>query len=487
LSAEQNSAGQLARGASWGLLAQAVDKILPVAITLYLARVLVPADFGIFAFVFAYLALFQTLTEYSLDTVLVRMMTQRPKDRERIFRAGLSLKLLLALVSAAVATLAAPWVSAGKTPMALMLPASLILVSAMGAAYRAYFRSRLDIRSVFLLASARSLLLAIAVVCAVVSGAGLGVLFASMAAANLLAFLGVAVAARSRVRPHPSFDPELWRTLAHGLAPLLANALAMTISLRAGQVLLMSMRGPVEVGLLGAASRVVEAFTLLPEALMITIYPLMAGLHRSDPKRLLATAEKSTRYLAVATGLPVLLCAVAGQAVMGLLFGSEFARAGDVLSLLALTALLSATGTVMINLLVAAHREVMLSRNTIVFAVITVIASVFLIRAYGYTGAAVAMVATSFASQVSLSLLASTRDYARPCLLAGLRTFLAVFVAAAVANALPVGLAVEMAAAVLVYAVALVLLGVANAEEWRFVRSVLRAAAAPGQGGSAGA
>ncbi len=479
----ERSTRHLARGASFGLLAQAADKLLPVALTLYLARALEPAQFGVFSFILAYLALFQTLTEYSLDTVLVRTMAQSDVPRERIFQAGLALKLLLAVASAAAATLLAPMVSDGQVPMSLMLPAALMLPTAMGAAYRALFRARLDIRSVFVLAGARSLLVAVAVVAAVVMGAGLPALFAAMAAANLAAFLGVAFVVRSSVSPRPSFDLEIWRSLSRGLGPLLANALAMTISLRVGQLLLMSMRGPVEVGLLGAASRVVEAFTLLPEALMITVYPFMAGLHNSNPRRLMATAEKSTRYLVVATGLPVLICAVAGASTMHLLFGAEFAEAGDVLSLLALTALLSATGTVMLNLLVAVHRETMLLANTVVFSAASVVLSIIWIRAHGYAGAAAAMVVTSFASQVSLALLPSTREYARPCLLAGLRTFVAVFVAAAVANSLHASAAVEILAAVVVYAVTLVILGVVNREEVRFVRTVLTAALASGERG----
>ncbi len=467
----------LARSAWFGLWTQAIDKLLPVAITLYLARALAPESFGVYSFIIAYLALFQTITEYGLDTVLVRMMTQSPSARGQIFRAGLALKLIIAVGCAVVATVLAGPLSGGQAPMGLMLVAALGLVTAMGAAYRSYFRAAINIRAVLWIAIVRAVILAAAVVGAVVAGLGLYGIFTAMAAANLLAFGVVALAVARTLPPRLTFDRELWRRLMKGVLPLTANALALTVSLRAGQIILMSMRGPLEVGLLGAASRVSEAFTLLPEALMITIYPLMAGLHDNDPARLVATAEKSTRYLIVAAGLPVVLCLVAGDEIMGLLFGDAFARAGDALSVLALMALLSATGTVIINLLAAVHLEGILSRNTIIFAVVNVALCLVLIPTDGYIGAAVAMVATSLASQVCLALLPSTGPLVRPCLFAGLRTVIAVFVGAAVGSAVGPMLSWEAVArggaALAAYMLTLVLLGVINREEVRFSRSVL--------------
>ena len=88
------SAGSVARRAWYGVLAQAVDKILPVAVLLYLARTLTREQFGIYAFVLAYLMFFQALSDNGIDTVLVRTMSQRPERRAEILRAGLGLKLL---------------------------------------------------------------------------------------------------------------------------------------------------------------------------------------------------------------------------------------------------------------------------------------------------------------------------------------------------------------------------------------------------------
>jgi O-antigen/teichoic acid export membrane protein len=273
-----------------------------------------------------------------------------------------------------------------------------------------------------------------------------------------------------------SYAPNLWRPLLEGVVPLAINAFAVTLSLRAGQVLLMSMRGPLEVGLLAAASRVAEAFTLLPEALMITIYPLMASLHGNDRERLVKTAGRSTRYLVVATGVPVVVCVVASREVMSALFGPSFAEAGTALAVLAVMALFGATGTVILNLLIAAHHEHTLYRNTLLFALVNAAACVPLIRSWGYLGAAVTMLASSAASQLSLALLPSTGPYVRPCLTAGAAAAAAVCLAAAAGRLSGLAVAPASLVALVCYAAALVLFGVVNRDEIRFVRTVLAAA-----------
>jgi O-antigen/teichoic acid export membrane protein len=422
----------VARGAWYGGWSQAVDKLLPVAVLLYLARTLSPDDFGVYTFVLAYLAFFQALSDYGIDTVLVRSMSQDPKRAVPILRAGLGLKLLLALLSVPVAVLLAGPASGGRVSVGLTLIASLSLPTALGGAYRAFFRSQLEIRSVFRIAAGRAALYAVAIVAAVASGAGVAALFGAVAVANFL------------------------------------------ISLRIGQILLMSLDGPVAVGMLGAASRVTEAFTLIPEALMVTVYPLMAGLHVSSPDRLGRTASRSARYLVVIVGIPVTLCVVVGPEIMAFLFGSAFEPAGNLLRVLAFTALLGASGTVILNVLVAIHHEKTLFATSFVFAALNVVLSWVLISGYGGMGAAVAMLVTSAASQIVLALLPGVGVYVRPVVWVAVLTTLAVLIADACVLPLA-GQAVQAAVvATAVYGVVLIVFRVVDAEEGRFVREMVR-------------
>lgn len=465
-----SSGGRIAVSASWGILAQAVDKLLPVAVLLYLARTLEPGQFGSYTFIIAYLALFQSLSEYSIDTVTVRTMSELPGRTVEVFRAALGLKLAVALLLALVAVALVSPVSGGQASVVVMAVASLGLVTGMGGAYRSLFRSRLEIKRVFVMAAIRAVILSAAVVLAVRGTSGLTSLFVAIAVANALTFVVVAASVGRRDAAWPLVDVGLWSDLLRGAAPLALNTLSLTIGLRAGHLVLMAWHGPVEVGLLGAASRVAEAFTVLPEALMITVYPLMARLQQTDPGRLLGTAEKSTKLLIVVAGIPVLTSFIAGRQLMSFLYGPGFIEAGGLLSLLAVTALLGVTGTVIINLLITVGLERILYRNTAAFAAVNVALCLLLVPEYGYMGAAVAIVLSSVASQVCLCLLPSTRRYAAACLRSAFPAVLAMALSTVVVVVF-VGQGWAAAAVSLaVYAVVLVLVGVVGLRELELAR-----------------
>ncbi len=464
--------GSVARGAAFGLAAQLVDKLLPIAIFLYLARSLSADAFGQYSFLIAYLALFQIIPEHSIDTVLVRTLTHNPDDKARVFRATMTLRVAMAVVGAIVATLLVAPVSGGRTETILAAAAASGLVTAMGGAYRSFFRAELDIRAVLYIACLRAVLLTLGIVAAMAVAPGVLSVFISVAVANGLNTLIVAIASRRRVAFGLGYSARIWREVAAGAAPLAVNALAITVSLRAGQILLMSMRGPVDVGLLGAASRVSDAFTLLPEALMVAIYPVMTGLQASDPDKVLATARRSVRYLLLPTGLGVVGCMLAGGLLMETLFGQSFADAGQALAVLSVLALFGATGTVIVNLLVAVHAEGTLSRNTVVFSILTVMLSIPAIEHWGFIGAALVTVVTSIASQISLAALPSTGRYVRVCLLAGLRPIAAVACAASVGSMMD-GVVASLAVGALVYSVFVVATGAVSRQDLVFARLML--------------
>ena len=145
-------------------------------------------------------------------------------------------------------------------------------------------------------------------------------------------------------------------------------------------------------------------------------------------------------------------------------------------------ALFSATGTVILNVLVAVHRETALYRNTLVFAVFSVLACFPLIGAYGYPGAAVAMVLASVGSQAGLALIPSTRDYVRPCLSAAARSIAAVALGVGVASSIDAGHMAGLAVAFTIYVLSLVVFGVLNRDEIRFMRTMLLALAGRREG-----
>ena len=83
-------------GVSWMLLFKVVDRGLGFASTIILARLLVPADFGLVAMATSFIALLELLGAFSLVTVLI----QRPNPGKAHFDAAWTMNIIAGAVIA---------------------------------------------------------------------------------------------------------------------------------------------------------------------------------------------------------------------------------------------------------------------------------------------------------------------------------------------------------------------------------------------------
>jgi O-antigen/teichoic acid export membrane protein len=167
-------------------------------------------------------------------------------------------------------------------------------------------------------------------------------------------------------------------------------------------VVLLSWLGTTtDVGLYAAALRFVNMGQEVPAAILATIFPRLAALHResSDGFRILFT--RSAKYLSLlALGISV-VTTIMGPAFIKLLFGSKFDAAVPVLQVLIWSLLPFSLMKLLGGALVATHNQVAdLIINALVL-VVNVVLKLLWIPAYGTMGAAWATVAAiSFAVAV---------------------------------------------------------------------------------------
>jgi O-antigen/teichoic acid export membrane protein len=135
-------------------------------------------------------------------------------------------------------------------------------------------------------------------------GLMMGVLLAGGGATGLLgariagSLLVTAVAARTAtVTPRvPARDAGTQAmALARAAWPLAANALLLSLVVRAGHLVLMAVAGASAVAYLGAASRIAEMVSLLAEGVMLAVFPVMAAA----PERVQTIAAQVGRPLAL--------------------------------------------------------------------------------------------------------------------------------------------------------------------------------------------
>jgi O-antigen/teichoic acid export membrane protein len=244
---------------------------------------------------------------------------------------------------------------------------------------------------------------------------GIGAAVAGLGARGVLwGFLGVEVAVAAfaffwvrrrlgvrftRVTPR-EFAPLLWRSLPFGL-----NGIFITIYMQLHYSLLSFFSGDAATGVYAAAAKLVTFLCFIPTALTQALYPYLSRLAAGEDAGPRRPAVRSLRYLALLSFPAALYLFFRAEPITALVYGDEYAGAGRLLAVLALTlpfVFATYPAAVALN---AVRRE---RANTAVAAgaaAVNVAANLLLIPLLGPLGAALAFLATESSQSVARQIL----------------------------------------------------------------------------------
>ena len=454
--ADATPAPPLGRHAAYGVVAVALEKAVNLGVALYLPRHLGLADYGRYAFLVSYLGFFQVLPDMSLEVTLVTWLARAGADAKRLAGPSALVRLGVSVGGAAVglALLAAIGRDAELVAAGAVSAATLAILAANP--YRALLRAELRMRRYVGLIAGQSAI-AVGLLAAVVQGGGgLVPVFAAVGGGAIGGLLLGRLLVGGGMRLAP--DRSLARRLLADAWPLAATALALLGAQQIVQLLLLRLHGPGEVGLLGGAQRLVEAVGFLPQALMLSVLPVMSR-DALTPHAATRTASDASRVLAIAVLPAAAALALWSETVLGAVLGPTLVAAAPVLRNLAPVALLGATGAVLTNLLVALGlQRILLAVNTVAGAAMVGLGAV-LVPYHGAAGAAAAVLTVTLGGQIALLVLPATRRCVAPVLGAVLRPLALATLAAVGVLALGGSLATGAGLLLLVYPATLLVTG----------------------------
>jgi O-antigen/teichoic acid export membrane protein len=315
----------------------ALGRVVSLLYVMLVARVLGLEGFGQLATVMAYVAVFATLSDGGLTTLVVRDVAREPS----LARCYLVRSLLLRLGTAgfAYAGLVGTAAVAGYPPARFpdFWIGGLVLIPAgIAGSFQAILTAHERMGRVSVMTNLVGVITLVSAWPVLRAGGGVrGLLAALVLATALQSVLGAAWVLRARLAAEPGRAREsVWRFFQRAW-PYAGFGILSTVYVRAATVLLSLLQGPEPTGVYVAAFRLVEAFTLMPLALMGALFPLMAvqalsGV--SGPLR--ETYGQAVRVLGLlALPLAVGTTLVADPVVLTV-YGRAYAGAGRVLAVL---------------------------------------------------------------------------------------------------------------------------------------------------------
>jgi PST family polysaccharide transporter len=323
----------------WQVAERATRTGLGFLLSVVIARVLGPSDFGLYSYALATVAIFAFLGQAGIDALLLRELVRAPERAPHTIGEGLALRLAGALL-AGLASVAATIVAASvEERQATPLVAVLALSGVMQAGW--VVESWLQANRRFG-AAARAKIAAyvIAAACRLLALRSPEPLFALAIVSVLEATLCTLLLWRAFARSGPAGRALLHAPTNEGLlrlwriaAPMLLSAFTIAIYSRIDVFMLGRMVDTAAAGLYTAGTLLSEGFYIVPTAVMAAVAPRLAQLFVHDGAGFDEHFYRFLRRLSLA-GLGVALATtLVAPTIVPLLFGASYVAAAAILQI----------------------------------------------------------------------------------------------------------------------------------------------------------
>lgn len=339
-------------GGLWAFGFRLLGALSSVMLVMLAARRLAQADTGRYFSLLSLVSIAAIAAAGGTGTAAVKLIAQALAERHRARARGvidLSLKLLLAGGLLVGAALALPWTrDLLRAQMNLHCPVSFPLVwlwicaSALQSLLAEIFRGLRNLFMASLFSGALNTLVTLVVFLAfsTFNGPGplpLNGLIIATTAANLVCVGAASVCLLSLSRPLGREISRAWPEQLRISAPLWATQIVLAILLQADIWILQSTGNSAAVALYGTAMRMTLLLTLPLTVLNAALLPVISAQHALARHAELQSLLRDTASLAALPALAaVVLFAVAGHTVLGVLFGPAYRGALPLLLLLSL-------------------------------------------------------------------------------------------------------------------------------------------------------
>lgn len=362
-------------GSMQTVIGQVVKMVIQIASQIVLARLLFPADFGVLAMAYPVVALVGLLNDIGIGEAIIQKEKVNQQQVSTLFWASIGISILLALAVVGIAPLAALAYGDPRVSPLLMVLAIALPLGALGGLPSSILARQMR----FWVLVRIEITVAIVGFVVTLGSAYAGASYWSLVIGQIAATItgGALGWIACRWRPHrPGDFKGVSDHLKFG-ANLTGANLANFVSTSADNVIIGFSSGPVSLGLYDRSYRlVVQPISQLLSPVSRVALPLLSR-YLGDPAQYRETYLDMVRMLNLATVPLMIMCIVAGQAIVDLLLGARWTAAGPIFSWIAVGGLTAALNSSAGWLFVSQGRTASLRRFTMVSA--TIHAASFLI------------------------------------------------------------------------------------------------------------
>lgn len=361
--------------------------VLTVAI---LTRALGTSGYGELTTALTFLSLFAIIVDFGLTLTTTAMISEKPALEEKILGNLISLRVITAVIFLSLAPLAV-----------IFFPYSSVIKAAVAVGALSYFfgttaqmligiyQKRLAMRRAIVAELLNRALVLIGAGFAYFVGLSVISVMWILVIGNAVQLLSMIGLAKNFVRIKFQISWNIWKEIIERSWPIGASIFFNLIYLR-GDILILSLYVPQDqVGIYGAAYKVVDVITSIPVMYMGLALPLLVGAWAQNNRdRFNKLMQDSFDFFAIFAIPMAVGCISVGVGLMRLVAGDDFAVSGAVLAVLGPAMAVVFFGSLSGHAIVALQKQKIMTWGYLLVAIVSLAGYFFFIPRYGVWAAA---------------------------------------------------------------------------------------------------
>jgi O-antigen/teichoic acid export membrane protein len=393
--------------------ANIINLVLSFFYGVYTARYLGAENYGTLALAIAFISLFGVFTDFGLQQLTIREVA---RDKTLAIKYLSNIALLKLLLVAGAYGLILISVHILNYPDFTVKVISLIALSLVFNAFSNMFNSAFQAFEKMEYVSLGSILSNILMLA--------GALFAISQGLSVLAFamiyLGssalvltytVAIAKRLGIWPHRKYEFDFIKDLFKRALPFGIGTLFLTYYIWIDRVILSVMLNDTMVGYYSAAYNLISVLSFVPNAFVVSLFPIMANYLRKSDKSLNTIYRISIKYMYM-LALPIAIgTTLLGSDIIYMIYGDGFLPAVQPLMILIWAEFFVYIDVLLGQMLYSINKERVIMVYAGIGAALNIILNILLIPRFGLSGAAAATLATEMSFFVIAYYALSIKGY----------------------------------------------------------------------------
>lgn len=381
---------QVARNTLVQIIGKIISTILGLAALAIMARYLKQAGFGQYTTIITFLSFFGIMADFGLTLITSQMISQPRADQTKLLNNLFSLRLISAILLLLLAPLMVfflPYEPIIKYGVAI---ASLsFFFIALNQVLVGWFQKNLTMAVVSAADVAGKIILLAGIILTAWFNLGLKSIMAATLASGLISFIIHYWYARRSIKISWQIDLDVWRGIIKKSWPLGLTIFLNLIYLRADILILSLIKSQSEVGLYGAAYKIIDVLTTLPFIFAGLVLPILTRVWAErDAARFNAILQKSLDAMFI-LAVPLIIGAqITARPLMKLVAGEHFILAGDILKILILAVGFIFLSCLLTHAAIALNKQKRLIPAYLLTALTALTGYLIFIPLYSYYGAA---------------------------------------------------------------------------------------------------